>query len=40
MVDLRAKPFFLNDEQVHWVEDTISSMTEDEKINFIDCIGV
>ena len=32
MVDLRAKPFFLNDEQVHWVEDTISSMTEDEKI--------
>ena len=32
MVDLRAKPFFLNDKQIHWVEDTISSMTKEEKI--------
>ncbi len=32
MVDLKAKPFYLNDEQIKWVEDTIASMTLDEKI--------
>lgn len=32
MVDLRAKPFYLNDEQIKWVEDTISDMTLDEKL--------
>jgi beta-N-acetylhexosaminidase len=32
MVDLKAKPFNLNDEQIRWVEDTIGSMTMDEKI--------
>lgn len=32
MVDLRAKPFFLNDDQIRWVEDTISRMTLDEKL--------
>ena len=32
MVDLRAKPFSLNDEQIQWVEDTISSMTLEEKL--------
>ena len=32
MVDLRAKPFALNDEQLQWVEDTIRSMTPDEKV--------
>lgn len=32
MVDLRAKPFYLNDGQIQWVEDTLSSMTLDEKI--------
>ena len=32
MVDLRANPFFLNDEQITWVEDTIRSMTPEEKI--------
>ncbi len=32
MVDLKAKPFYLNDEQIKWVEDTIASMTEEEKI--------
>ena len=32
MVDLKAKPFYLNDEQIRWVEDTISSMTLDEKV--------
>ncbi|MBR3503542.1 MAG: glycosyl hydrolase [Clostridia bacterium] len=32
MVDLKAKPFYLNDEQIKWVEDTIASLTMDEKI--------
>lgn len=32
MVDLKAKPFFLSDEDCKWVEDTIAGMTLDEKI--------
>ena len=32
MVDLRVKPFYLTDEQVAWVEQTIASMTLEEKI--------
>ena len=27
MVDLKAKPFYLNDEQIRWVEDAIAGMT-------------
>lgn len=32
MVDLKAKPFYLTDEQIKWVEDTIASMSDEEKI--------
>lgn len=32
MVDLKIKPFYLNNEQIKWVEDTLASMTEDEKV--------
>ena len=32
MVNLRAKPYLLDDEAVKWVEETIDSMTVDEKI--------
>jgi len=32
MVNLREKPFCLNDEGVKWVRDTIASMTLDEKV--------
>ena len=32
MVDLRAKPFFLDDEAVAWVERTFASLTLDERI--------
>ena len=32
MVDLRQKPYYLNEEQIKWVEDTIASMTVEEKI--------
>ena len=31
-VDLRANPFYLDDEGIQWVEDTIASMTTEEKI--------
>lgn len=31
-VDLTAKPYYLNGEQIQWVEDTISAMTVEEKI--------
>ena len=32
MVDLRAKPYYLNDEDIAWVESTIASMTPEEKV--------
>lgn len=32
MIDLKAKPFNLDDKQIKWVNDTLSSMTLDEKI--------
>lgn len=32
MVNLKEKPFYLNDEQVDWVETTIAGMTLDEKL--------
>ena len=32
MVDLRAKPYFLNDEDIAWVENTIASMSDEEKV--------
>ncbi len=34
---LRKKPFCLSDEQIEWVENTIASMTEDEKIEQLFC---
>lgn len=33
MVDLREKPFYLNDDEIRWVEDTIGSMSLDEKLS-------
>ena len=33
MVDLRAKPFYLDDGQIQWVEETLASMTLDEKLS-------
>lgn len=37
-VNLRAKPFDLNDEQVAWVENTLASMTEDDKLRHLFCL--
>lgn len=32
MVDLKAKPYFLSDEDVAWVQNTIASMSDEEKV--------
>lgn len=32
MVNLREKPYYLNEEQIQWVEDTIAGMNTEEKI--------
>ena len=37
MVDLKAKPFYLDDESIQWVKDTIASMTIEEKIGQLFC---
>ncbi|UEX90214.1 glycoside hydrolase family 3 protein [Staphylococcus ratti] len=31
-VDLKEKPYYLNDQQIEWVESTIQSLTDEEKI--------
>ena len=31
MIDLRANPFFLDDEGIRWVSETLASMTLEEK---------
>lgn len=36
-VDLRANPFYLNEEQVKWVEETFASLTFDEKLGQLFC---
>ena len=37
-MDLRAKPFYLSDEDIAWVEDTLASMTLDEKVGQLFCV--
>ena len=32
MVDMKAKPFYLSEEDCKWVEETIAGMTTEEKI--------
>ena len=32
MVDLKANPYFLSDEDIAWVEKTIAAMTDEEKV--------
>jgi len=32
MVDLKAKPYYLADEDIKWIEDTIAGMTDEEKV--------
>ena len=34
-VDLTKKPYFLEKEDIQWVEDTIAGMTTEEKLSLI-----
>ncbi len=36
-MNLKAKPFYLNDEQIAWVESTLASMTLEEKVGQLFC---
>ena len=37
-MDLRAKPFYLNDTQIKWVTDTLAGMSADEKLGQLFCL--
>ncbi len=37
MIDLKANPFFLNDEDIAWINSTIAEMTDEEKIGQLFC---
>ena len=37
-MDLKAKPFYLSDEDIKWVNGTLSEMTEEEKIAQLFCL--
>lgn len=32
MIDLKGNPFYLKDDDIQWVESTLASMTQEEKI--------
>ena len=32
MINLKEKPFYLSDEDIRWVNDTLNSLSLDEKI--------
>jgi beta-N-acetylhexosaminidase len=38
MIDLKGKPFYLNDDEIQWVERTLADMTEEEKIGQLFCL--
>ena len=38
MIQYKEKPFYLDDEDIQWVERTLSSMTLDEKIGQMFCV--
>ena len=38
MVDLKARPFYLDDKKETWVRDTLASLTETEKLGQLFCV--
>lgn len=38
MSNLREKPFYLNDEEIRWVETTLAGMTQEEKLGQLFCL--
>lgn len=39
MIDLKGNPFFLNEEQCRWVEQTLASMTLEQKVGQLFCVN-
>lgn len=39
MIDLKGNPFFLNEEQCQWVEQTLASMTLEQKVGQLFCVN-
>lgn len=39
-MDLRAKPYSLNDEDIRWVEDTLAGLTLREKVGQLFCLNI
>ena len=38
MADLKAKPFYLSDDDIKWVQDTLADMSQEEKIAQLFCL--
>lgn len=38
MIDLKKKPFYLSDEQIQWVEDTLHGLSTEEKAGQLFCV--
>ena len=38
MINLKANPFFLDDEAIAWVNRTLSEMTVEEKVGYLSCL--
>ena len=38
MIDLRAKPFYLDDEAVRWVEETKARLSLEDKVGQLFCV--
>ncbi|MFA6508282.1 MAG: hypothetical protein WCT14_19425, partial [Treponemataceae bacterium] len=38
MIDLKAKPFNLSDDDIRWVNETLAGLTEEEKIGQLFCM--
>ena len=38
MIDFKGKPFYLDDGDIRWVNDTFSKMSEDDKIRQLFCL--
>ena len=39
MVDLKAKPYYLDDDQIAWVKETIANMSENDKVGQLFCFN-
>ena len=37
-MDLKAKPFYLSEDDIKWVEDTLSSMSTEDKLHQLFCL--